>query len=82
MSITAPARLPASAPRSSRDIAREVTRMIIARLEAGTKPWTRPWSLTGEGGRPLRHEGTPTMALIASGSGRSPTRAAIVRATG
>ncbi|TCM32351.1 zincin-like metallopeptidase domain-containing protein [Novosphingobium sp. ST904] len=59
MSITAPARLPASAPRSSRDIAREVTRMIIARLEAGTKPWTRPWSLTGEGGRPLRHEGTP-----------------------
>lgn len=59
MSITAPARLPASAPRSSRDIAREVTRTIIARLEAGTKPWTRPWSLTGEGGRPLRHEGTP-----------------------
>jgi len=47
------------APRSSRDIAREVTRTILARLEAGIKPWTRPWSLTGEGGRPLRHEGTP-----------------------
>jgi antirestriction protein ArdC len=45
--------------RKSRDIAGEVTRAIIARLEAGTSPWTRPWSLTGGGGRPLRHEGTP-----------------------
>ena len=43
----------------TRDIAAEVTNMIVARLEAGTVPWTRPWSLTGEGGRPLRHEGTP-----------------------
>ncbi|WP_242121370.1 ArdC family protein [Sphingomonas lacusdianchii] len=45
--------------RRSRDIAGDVTRTIIAKLEAGTAPWTRPWSLTGEGGRPLRHEGTP-----------------------
>lgn len=42
-----------------RDIAGDVTRTIIARLEAGAAPWVRPWSLTGEGGRPLRHEGTP-----------------------
>ncbi len=48
-----------SFPENSRDIAREVTDLIIARLEAGTAPWTRSWSLTGEGGRPLRHEGTP-----------------------
>ncbi|WP_288806390.1 zincin-like metallopeptidase domain-containing protein [uncultured Novosphingobium sp.] len=48
-----------SFPKTSRDIAREVTDIIIARLEAGTVPWTRSWSLTGEGGRPLRHEGTP-----------------------
>lgn len=46
-------------PRNSRDIAREVTNAIVSRLEAGTTPWTRSWSLTGEGGRPLRHEGTP-----------------------
>lgn len=44
---------------TSRDLAREVTNIIISRLEAGTAPWRRPWSLTGEGGRPLRHEGTP-----------------------
>ena len=43
----------------TRDIAADVTNTIIAKLEAGTAPWTRPWSLTGEGGRPLRHEGTP-----------------------
>lgn len=49
----------ASFPQSSRDIAREVTKIIIARLEAGTAPWRRCWSLTGEGGRPLRHEGSP-----------------------
>ena len=42
-----------------RDIAGEVTATILARLEAGTLPWARGWSLTGEGGRPLRHEGTP-----------------------
>ena len=42
-----------------RDIAGDVTRTIIAKLEAGTAPWSRPWSLTGEGGRPLRHEGSP-----------------------
>jgi len=48
-----------SSHRRPRDIAGEVTRTIIARLEAGTPPWSRPWSLTGEGGRPLRHEGTP-----------------------
>lgn len=45
-------------PRNSREIAREVTNAIVSRLEAGTTPWTRSWSLTGEGGRPLRHEGT------------------------
>ena len=50
--------MPAPTSRT-RDIAAEVTNMIVARLEAGTAPWTRPWSLTGEGGRPLRHEGTP-----------------------
>ncbi|MEP9404284.1 ArdC family protein [Sphingomonas sp. VNH70] len=42
-----------------RDLAGEVTRAIIARIEAGAAPWQRPWSLTGEGGRPLRHDGTP-----------------------
>ena len=44
---------------SVRDIAGEVTATILARLEAGILPWARSWSLTGEGGRPLRHEGTP-----------------------
>jgi len=47
------------APKHNRDIATEITDTIIARLEAGVPPWVRPWSLTGEGGRPLRHEGTP-----------------------
>ncbi|EJU09698.1 hypothetical protein LH128_27621 [Sphingomonas sp. LH128] len=46
-------------PRNSRDIAREVTNTIVSWLETGTTPWARSWSLTGEGGRPLRHEGTP-----------------------
>ncbi len=46
-------------PARTRDLAAEVTRAIIARLEAGAAPWQRPWSLTGEGGRPLRHDGTP-----------------------
>lgn len=42
---------------TTRDIAADVTAAIIARLEAGTLPWQRSWSVTGEGGRPLRHEG-------------------------
>ena len=46
-------------PAGTRDIAAAITTTIIAKLEAGTIPWQRPWSLTGEGGRPLRHEGTP-----------------------
>ena len=50
--------MPAPTSRT-RDLAADVTNTIIAKLEAGTAPWTRPWSLTGEGGRPLRHEGTP-----------------------
>lgn len=44
---------------NSRDIAATITDTIIARLDAGTLPWRRGWSLTGSGGRPLRHEGTP-----------------------
>jgi antirestriction protein ArdC len=46
-------------PTNSREIAATITDTIIARLDAGTLPWRRGWSLTGEGGRPLRHEGTP-----------------------
>lgn len=49
--------------RNSRDIAAEVTRTIIAKLEAGSPPWIRPWSVTGEGGRPLRHEGSPYLGI-------------------
>lgn len=45
-------------PAATRDIAADITATIIAKLEAGTTPWSRPWSVTGEGGRPLRHEGT------------------------
>ncbi|MBB5712377.1 ArdC family protein [Sphingomonas xinjiangensis] len=41
------------------DIAGEVTRLMVRKLEQGVVPWQRPWALTGEGGRPLRHEGTP-----------------------
>jgi len=44
---------------TTRDIAADITAAIIARLEAGTLPWQRSWSVTGEGGRPLRHEGVP-----------------------
>lgn len=49
-------------PRQStggRDIAAEITAIIIERLEKGVAPWTRPWRTNGEGGRPLRHCGTP-----------------------
>ena len=45
-------------PAASRDIAADITATIIAKLEAGTTPWQRPWSIIGEGGRPLRHEGS------------------------
>lgn len=45
------------APR--RDVAAEITNLIIEKLEAGVLPWSRPWGLTGAGGRPLRHCGTP-----------------------
>jgi len=45
-------------PAATRDIAADITATIIAKLEAGTTPWSRPWSVTGEGGRPLRHEGS------------------------
>ncbi len=40
-------------------IAEDVTKLLVEKLERGIVPWQRPWSLTGEGGRPLRHEGTP-----------------------
>jgi len=46
-------------PTNSREITATITDTIIARLDSGTLPWRRGWSLTGEGGRPLRHEGTP-----------------------
>ncbi len=46
-------------PQNSREIAATITDTIIARLDAGTLPWRRGWSLTGAGGRPLRHEGEP-----------------------
>ena len=42
-----------------RDIAAEITAIITERLEQGVAPWTRPWRTDGEGGRPLRHCGTP-----------------------
>ncbi|MBB3350083.1 ArdC family protein [Sphingomonas sp. BK069] len=50
-------------PAGTRDIAAAITDTIIAKLEAGTVPWQRPWSVTGEGGRPLRHEGTPYLGI-------------------
>lgn len=46
-------------PRSSRDVAAEITNLIIRKLEEGVPPWSRPWRVTGAGGRPLRHCGTP-----------------------
>ncbi|MCH3756174.1 ArdC family protein, partial [Campylobacter coli] len=52
-----------SAPR--RDVAAEITDLIIAKLEAGVLPWSRPWGLTGAGGRPLRHCGTPYTGINA-----------------
>ncbi len=42
-----------------RDVAAEITSLIIQKLESGVLPWSRPWGLTGAGGRPLRHCGTP-----------------------
>ena len=45
-------------PADTRDIAADITATIIAKLEAGVMPWSRPWSVTGECGRPLRHEGS------------------------
>ncbi|MBB3588875.1 DUF1738 domain-containing protein (plasmid) [Sphingomonas sp. AAP5] len=50
-------RKPSDKPR--RDVAAEITNLIIEKLEAGVLPWSRPWGLTGAGGRPLRHCGTP-----------------------
>ncbi len=47
-----------ASPCTTRDIAATITNAIIARLEAGTAPWSRPWSVSGEGGRPLRHDGS------------------------
>lgn len=43
----------------ARDAAAEITNLIIAKLEEGVAPWRRPWQLSGAGGRPLRHCGTP-----------------------
>lgn len=49
-----------SEPRlSGRALAEAVTQNLVQRIEAGALPWSRPWSLTGEGGRPLRHDGCP-----------------------
>lgn len=45
--------------RSGRDVAAEITDLIIRKLEEGVAPWSRPWCVTGAGGRPLRHCGTP-----------------------
>lgn len=61
------------APR--RDVAAEITNLIIEKLESGVLPWSRPWGLTGAGGRPLRHCGTPytginTLYLWAIGDAR------------
>ena len=50
-------RKPVDRPR--RDVAAEITSLIIQKLESGVLPWSRPWGLTGAGGRPLRHCGTP-----------------------
>jgi antirestriction protein ArdC len=50
-------RKPVDKPR--RDVAAEITSLIIQKLESGVLPWSRPWGLTGAGGRPLRHCGTP-----------------------
>lgn len=44
---------------SGRALAQVVTQDLVARIQAGALPWSRPWSLTGEGGRPLRHDGSP-----------------------
>jgi antirestriction protein ArdC len=41
------------------DVAAEITSLIIRKLEEGVAPWSRPWRVTGAGGRPLRHCGTP-----------------------
>lgn len=49
----------ASKSRSSRDVAAEITDLIIKKLEEGVAPWSRPWRVSGAGGRPLRHCGTP-----------------------
>lgn len=43
----------------SRDVAAEITNLIIRKLEEGVAPWSRPWRVSGAGGRPLRHCGTP-----------------------
>ena len=48
-----------------RDVAREITDLIVSKLEAGVLPWSRPWGLTGAGGRPLRHCGTPYTGINA-----------------
>jgi antirestriction protein ArdC len=45
--------------KASRDVAAEITNLIIRKLEEGVAPWSRPWRVTGAGGRPLRHCGTP-----------------------
>lgn len=48
-----------SKQKPSRDAAAEITDLIIRKLEEGVAPWSRPWRVTGAGGRPLRHCGTP-----------------------
>ncbi|KXU33366.1 hypothetical protein A0J57_05570 [Sphingobium sp. 22B] len=45
--------------KTSREVAAEITALIIRKLEEGVAPWKRPWAVTGAGGRPLRHCGTP-----------------------
>ena len=42
-----------------RDIAQEISDLIIAKIASGVLPWRRPWSISGGGGRPLRHSGEP-----------------------
>lgn len=44
--------------KSSREVAAEITALIIRKLEEGVAPWNRPWTISGAGGRPLRHCGT------------------------
>ena len=44
--------------KASRDVAAEITALIVKKLEEGVPPWSRPWSVSGAGGRPLRHCGT------------------------